>query len=269
MSSRPINDEISAVLGQFFFGGSGPSHTVLTRAFTAAGLAQYDRYDATTGTPNKQQRVMEVCQAAKHPDAAKKLADGLLNALRLNGSFKDADNIALFADLRSAFRHAGWSLSDDGRLERVGSIDLETGGRAALDEQLERLRRNMDDPAAVLGIAKDLVEAVSKFVLEDGGMTPPKDAQFDWLVYLAFERLKFTTGVIDESVPGAKQLRAIFKSAQTIVLQLNELRNLQGTGHGRTLPTGLSKETARFVIREVTHVTELMLSTHDHQMGRG
>jgi hypothetical protein len=177
-------------------------------------------------------------------------------------------NATLVADLRSAFTHAGWTLSDDGRLDRVGSVDLETGGRAALDEQLDRLRRNMDDPAAVLGIAKDLVEAVSKFVLEDGGMTPPKDAKFDWLIYMAFERLRFTTAVIDESVPGAKQLRAIFKSAQTVTLQLNELRNLQGTGHGRTLPTGLSQQTARFVIREVTHVAELMLSTHDQQMGR-
>ena len=61
---------------------------------------------------------------------------------------------------------------------------------------------------------------------------------------------------------------AIYQSAKTTALTINELRNLQGTGHGRTLPTGISTETGQYVIREATHVAELLLSTHDRQMGR-
>jgi hypothetical protein len=99
-------------------------------------------------------------------------------------------------------------------------------------------------------------------------MPLPKGAPFDMVITLAFERLSFVTGRINATVPGASQVRAIHTSAKKIAQQVNELRNLQGAGHGRTLPTGISPETARFVIREVTHIAELMLSTHDRQMGR-
>ena len=34
------------------------------------------------------------------------------------------------------------------------------------------------------------------------------------------------------------------------------------------LPTGVSPETGRYVIREAAHVAELMLGTHDRQIGR-
>jgi hypothetical protein len=56
-------------------------------------------------------------------------------------------------------------LDDGGGLTREGVIDLSTGGRAALDEQLKRLQRSTDDPGQLLGSAKDLLEAVTKFVL--------------------------------------------------------------------------------------------------------
>ncbi|WP_186324511.1 abortive infection family protein [Microbacterium paludicola] len=269
MNSSSLNDEIAGALGRFFFSGAGPSHGALTQAFTSAGVGQHDPYDSTLGTPNKQQRVLEVSRRAQRDTfASKKLLENLLNALRLDGAFRDASQSDNVQNLRAALLHTGWNLSEDGRLERAGFVDLDTGGRQALDEQLERLRRNMDDPAALLGIAKELLEAVGKFILDDGGMTLPKNAPFDMIITLAFDRLSFVTGRVDETIPGARQVRDIHSSAKKIAQQVNELRNLQGTGHGRTLPTGISPETARFVIREVTHVAELMLSTHDRQMGR-
>lgn len=269
MNGSLLNDEVVGALGRFFFGGGGPSHAALTQAFTSAGVVRHDPYDSKTGLPNKQQRVLQVGRLAQRDAAAaKKMTENILNALRLDGAFRDAAEAENVRSLREALQHVGWTLSDDGRLQHAGYVDLDTGGRAALDEQLERLGRNIDDPAALLGIAKELLEAIAKFVLDDGGMPVPKSAPFDMVITLAFERLSFTTGQVDEAVPGAKQVRAIHGSAKKIALQVNELRNLQGTGHGRTLPTGISPETARFVIREVTHVAELMLSTHDRQMGR-
>lgn len=50
---------------------------------------------------------------------------------------------------------------------------------------------------------------------------------------------------------------------------INELRNDHGTGHGRTLPTGVSVDAARFMIRQATMVAEMLLAAHDRQMGRG
>ena len=142
------------------------------------------------------------------------------------------------------------------------------GGRPALDEQLSRLRHNVEDPGVLLGGAKELLESICKFVLEEQSMLPDRRADFDELLALALDRLQLQPQLVDVTVPGGKQVRAIYQSAKTTASTINELRNLQGTGHGRTLPTGISRETGRYVIREATHVAELLLSTHDRQMGR-
>lgn len=88
-----------------------------------------------------------------------------------------------------AFRRAGWALTDEGVLSPVGAIDLTTGGREALDEQIARLRRATDDPGQVLGSAKDLLGTVAKFVLEEVCMPQSAHADFDHVWYLARERL--------------------------------------------------------------------------------
>ena len=121
---------------------------------------------------------------------------------------------------------------------------------------------------SVLGGAKELVEAIAKFVLEEGSFPVDPRIPFPGLIEISFERLGLLPAVINESVEGAKQIHDIYRSAKKTVIAVNELRNLQGTGHGRTLPTGVTVEAARYVIREATHVAELMLTTHDRQMGR-
>lgn len=267
--SAPLNDEVAGAIGQFFFAGIGPSHSDLTQAFKGSGLLDHDPYNPATQTPNKQKRVIAVCSAGARKSAtARNLVELLLNALRLHGSFSSSENGQRVDDLRSALTHAGWGLTNDGRLEQLGKIDLETGGRVALDEQLQRLRRNVDDPAAVLGGAKELLEAIAKFVLEEGGFPLDPRVPFPGIIEISFERLGLLPAVINDSVEGSKQIHDIYRSAKRIVIAVNELRNLQGTGHGRTLPTGVTVEAARYVIREATHVAELMLTTHDRQMGR-
>jgi len=42
------------------------------------------------------------------------------------------------------------------------------------------------------------------------------------------------------SGPGAEQVKKILGATWTIAEQVNQLRNLEGAGHGRTLPTGVT-----------------------------
>lgn len=272
MSSTLLTDEVSAALAQFFYSGDGPSHATLTRCFTACGLADVDPYDPSTGMPNKQQRVLTVSAGARRRPGGvdDKLLEQLLTALRVGRIFHatDPDVRERVATLRSALTAKGAGLDAEGRLQRTSPIDLVTGGRAALDEQLARLRHNAEDPGALLGGAKELLESICKFVLEEQAMLPDRKTDFDELLALALDRLQLQPQTVNAMAPGGKQLRAIYQSAKTTASTINELRNLQGTGHGRTLPTGISKETGRYVIREATHVAELLLSTHDRQMGR-
>ncbi|MFC8037974.1 abortive infection family protein [Paenarthrobacter sp. NPDC057355] len=275
MKSQPISQEVGAALARFFFGGAGPSHAKLTRAFMAGGYGDDDLGAPKPGTasgPNKEHRLLHVfAVAVRRPANSKALIQALLTDLRVHGSFT-ADHDKYFPEAvrsaQAAFTRVGWNLSDDGQLFPMGEIDLSTGGRQALEEQLERLRKNTDDPAALLGTAKDLLEASAKFVLEGVGFPVSGKEDFNQLWYLSRERLNLLPQNVDTNVPGYKSIQAVLGSAWKIADQVNALRNLQGTGHGRTLPTGVTGELALLVVREACSVADFMLSTLDRQLGK-
>ncbi|MEP7763230.1 abortive infection family protein [Sanguibacter sp. 25GB23B1] len=267
--AEPVSADIGATFGQFFFRGDGPSHSTLTGVIHEGGYGDDDPFDPATKTPSKQQRVLTVFRSSlRHPSGAHKLVTAMLSALRVGDHFTPGSSVyspELVSRLRRAFAMQGWDLSSDGHLARLGDIDLDTGGREALEEQLARIQRNVEDPAALLGAAKDLIESISKFVLEETHMLPERKMDFPEALHLAMDQLGMVPRAVDSSVPGGKAVRAVYQSAQTIALQVNELRNAQGTGHGRTLPTGVTAETARFVIREAAIIAELLLSSLDRQ----
>lgn len=266
-----LTDEVAAALARFYHGGSGPSHSQLTASFVASGYGDADPYDLALGTPNKEQRVLAVARAAmRRPANERKLVEHLLVLLRVGNHLRlpDGEPSAETRTLQRALRRCGWQLTDDGVLASIGIIDLETGGRPALDEQIDRLRRSTEDPGALIGSAKDMLEAVAKFVLEELDLPVSKSADFNYLWHLARERLGLLPAQAPTSVPGGLAIRKILQSSWAIAEQVNTLRGLQGTGHGRTLPTGVSAEVALLVVREACSVAEFTLSTLDQQRGR-
>ncbi|MCV7040508.1 abortive infection family protein, partial [Mycolicibacterium moriokaense] len=211
-------------------------------------------------TPNKETRVRRAIQAAtRRPTRARLLIDCLLRDLRVGGHFEDGSIPS--GDLsraQAAFRRQGWILSDSGEIAEL-VVNLDTGGRPALNEQLSRLQRADDDPALALGSAKDLLEAVAKFVLSELEWPIQPNADFGQLWYLARERLGILPQQVAGTTLGANHIKSVLQSAWTIAEQVNALRNLQGTGHGRTLPTGVTAELARLVVKEACSVAEFAL----------
>ncbi len=270
VTSGPISDDIAAAVGAFFHGGDGPTHSVITRVLIGAGLNDDYQYDPQATGPNKEHRVMSAFTRSSRYGGGQKLLDGLLSALRHAGliGLPAAERSEDEVRLKAALSRSGWKLTDDGQLRTVTRADLETGGRAALDETLERLRGSGADPALAIGTAKDLLEAVAKFVLEELGMPVAKDMDFNAIWYIARERLGILPDKVDQSLLGYKQIRAIHQSSWTIAENVNELRNLQGTGHGRTLPTGVSEDLALLVVREACSVAEYMLQLLEKEHGR-
>ncbi|SLC92396.1 Uncharacterised protein [Mycobacteroides abscessus subsp. massiliense] len=124
-----------------------------------------------------------------------------------------------------------------------------------------------DDPALALGSAKDLLEAVAKFVLAELDWPVQNNADFGQLWYFARERLDILPQQVAGDTPGAKHIKSVLQSAWLIAEQVNALRNLQGTGHGRTLPTGVTSELARLVVKEACSVAEFTLTTLDRVKG--
>jgi hypothetical protein len=270
VTTAPASDEVAGAFGLFFHAGIGPSHSALTGVFQRSGYSDADSYvPGDPDGPNKETRVQSVVRAAaRRPARARDLIEGLLTTLRVAGCFKATSDDARgrVQTLQAALRRAGWSLSDDGALSPIGTIDLDTGGRDALDEQLARLRGATSDPSLLLGSAKDLLEAVAKFVIEELGGTAPKD--FNQLWYLARDRLGVHPTQVVPNTAGSEQVRSILQASWTIAEQVNQLRNLQGTGHGRTLPTAMSPEMAMLVVREACSLAQFMLSTLDSVIGR-
>ncbi|WP_234709551.1 abortive infection family protein [Mycolicibacterium cosmeticum] len=204
----------------------------------------------------------------RRPRHARPIIDALLVDLRALGCFTNGiieqDVISRVA---AAFATQGYELTAEGELRRLGAVDLSTGGRLALDEQLERLLRAEDDPALAIGSAKDLLEAIAKFVLDELDWPHSEKDDFSKLWYFARERL----GLLPQNVaagPAQAEIRAVLQSSWTIASKVNELRNDHGTGHGRTLPTGITPEIAQMVVREACSVGELALTTLDRQVGR-
>lgn len=271
MRASLVGDEIGAAFGGFFFGGDGPSHSTLTRVFSAAGYSSDDPYDVSTGTPNKESRVLAVFAAARRrPDRARDLVDALLVQLRRHRCFEESAEDSVkwnVKTLRASLRRAGWDLTDAGELITLGQIDLTTGGRPALEEQIARIKRSSEDPGALIGTAKDLLESVAKFVLEEVGMPTTSNTDFPALLYLARERLGLLPKDVDVVLPGGEAIRKILQASYQIAEQVNALRHVQGVGHGRTLPTGVSAEMALLVVREACSVAELMLTTLHRKYG--
>lgn len=253
--TTPASVEVAACMGRFFTGGIGPRHTDISAVFGQFGFDDVDPYDPVEGTPNKETRVRVVIGAAVgRPRRARPLIEGLLAEMRAHGSFERSssayDELSV-QSLRQALLRTGWELTDGGTLGPVGIIDVQTGGRQAIDDQLGRLHRATDDPALLLGTAKDLLEAVAQSVLEELEFPYRAKADYAELWYLARERLGIHPRDIDVSVPGGPHVRQILQSAWAIADSVNALRASHGTGHGRTLlPSGVSAEMALLVVRE-------------------
>ncbi|CDZ90273.1 abortive infection family protein [Rhodococcus ruber] len=270
MVRPPVSEEIAATVARFYKGGAGPTHTKLTSAIRVGGYVDADPWDPVMKTPSKEIRVVTVIRAAtRAPIRARELMEALLRDLRADGHFDDGTvTVEALRRAQAAFAEQEWNLSDQGHLTQKGPINLDTGGRPALDEQLRRLQRAGDDPALALGSAKDLLEAVAKFVLHELDWPLAGNPDFNQIWYFARERLNLLPQQVPGDTPGAKHIKAILQSAWKIVEQVNELRNLQGTGHGRTLPTGVSPEMARLVVREACSIAEFTLSALDRSKGQ-
>lgn len=91
---------------------------------------------------------------------------------------------------------------------------------------------------------------------------------FDELWFHARDRLGIHPKQVALDQSGAAAIQAVLQSAWTIADATNKMRNLQGTGHGWTLPTGVTREMALLVVREACSVAEFVLTTLDRSVGR-
>jgi len=92
---------------------------------------------------------IEGCFTARHDQAEEQRRRGNVSALQ------------------RAFARIDWELTDHGQLRPAGFGEVSaTQGRPAVEDQLAGVRRSTDDPALLLGTAKEVLESTAKYVLD-------------------------------------------------------------------------------------------------------
>mgnify|MGYP001151566369 CR=1 FL=1 len=120
-----------------------------------------------------------------------------------------------------------------------------------IEIQLERLRLAVQftDGSLAIGTAKELVETVSRVVLDSSSSGPPQPSattDFDPLTVKAHEALKRRAN--KEDLTADSRVAEIANSARKMVSKGNEIRNTHGTGHGRVEPPGVAAEMIQLVV---------------------
>ena len=172
-------------------------------------------------------------------------------------------------DLIRSLRRDGVPISDEGELTmsvvalNVPLSDFDRLSEPGVVQQhLERMSVNVEkDPAAAVGSAKELVESVCKFILEDYSIAYDKNDSLLDLYKKTSKALKLNREAVPDSVKGSEAAQRVLQNLATAVQSLAELRNELGLGHGKTKPSPAFARHARLAFNASRSVVEFLLET--------
>lgn len=252
---------LGRALGQFWAGGAGPTHGQIDEVFALFGL--------DPGPGSKRDRVNQAVKIAA-PEEIAVLVGELVELLRTDLAFDRSNEFAAsqsdINQLGEALEPYRLKLSDGGRLEHSGGFVADAAtlpDEPALREHIGRMQRALGDgdTAQLIGSSKELLETTAKLVLVRVG--EPEPSKFPALVGRSLEVLKLHPKS-DLSARGdlTEPVRKILGGVLQVALGVNELRNDQGTGHGRAAASiSLKDRHARLAAGAAVVVATLMLDT--------
>ena len=91
----------------------------------------------------------------------------------------------------------------------------------------------ISDPDLAIGTAKELIETCCKTILKEITGSEPKNENFQKLVKETVKALNLIPEGIPSKARGSDAIKNILKSLTVITHNMNEIRALYGTGHGR------------------------------------
>lgn len=185
--------------------------------------------------------------------------------------------------LRRCVAGDGFDLLDDGN-----RIDLAPKSGAAATNVLQHLRthgekishenvlsriRNIErtcesSPADAIGSAKELIEAVCKDIIERSGETFDKAANPSALVRQTLKCLHLAPDDIPERSRGVDAIKAMLNGLGNIAHQMDELRALYGSGHGKpSSARGLTPRHARLAVGSAGTLCLFLIETFEARRG--
>ena len=91
-----------------------------------------------------------------------------------------------------------------------------------------------ENPTEAIGKAKELIESCCITILERCGKTIEKKWDYNRLVTETRKLLQITPNDIKDNIPEAETMRSLLGSLATIANNIAQLRNVYGSGHGKS-----------------------------------
>lgn len=268
MKKLPLNDEIavafSLLVDDALVVTRKPSHADLDNIILRNKVDKGDpKLNGQNANVGKAKRVNAVLNWALEYDqeAGETFVSSLLSLIRGHGGFReDSPNFIGYESIRnlqSSLKAEGVILLSDGMvtlvvLDNLSDLEMEE----ALEGYIRRAKKGASDAALLTGTSKDLLEAVAAHVITRL-LGKYQQSNFPTLLGLAFHLLGLSTA----NTKGDNEITSrLEKSMYELGCSVNNLRNKQGTGHGRPfLPTVTDIE-AKAAIESMGVISEFLLS---------
>ncbi|MGH9498318.1 MAG: abortive infection family protein [Terriglobales bacterium] len=144
---------------------------------------------------------------------------------------------------------------------------LATPDASYVAQQITRMETAVaNDPALAIGTAKELIETICKTILDERNRTYSKSADIPELVKATAKALKLTPDDIPDTAKASDTIRRILGNLGSIPQGIAELRNLYGTGHGKTTRTkGLGSRHAKLAVGAAATLAVFLIETHNER----
>jgi len=275
MTKAPLSDPIIIAIAQMVDDAQSerrdPSHSDLEFEIKRLGLSAGDP-KSLGQIVGKAKRVRAVLSWAYEQNflAGQEFVAALISLVRGHGGFRESSPNYIgrhnAENASAAFAGEGYELSSDGEL-RSRMLDNLSGLALtdALQAYIRRAKRGSDDAALVTGTGKDLLEAVAGHILQQQYGSYSTISNFPTLLGQAFIALGLATPA-DPVVSGEPANKRIERAMYELACGINQLRNKQGTGHGRPWAPSVTEMEARMAVEFMGVVAERLLNL---QQGKG
>jgi len=244
-----------------------PSHSAIEYQIQRTGLSQGDPNKA--GAPlGKEKRVRGTLSwAMEHNyEGGQSFIFALISTIRGCGGFREESPNYVghnaIEDAVSAFRSEGFLLSHDGELLPL-SLDNLSGAEltAALEAYVRRAKKGATDAALVTGTGKDLLEATVAHILNERSFAYDPRTNFPAMLGMLFVALGLST-TQHKVEPDEQANKRLERSIYEVACAVNNLRNKEGTGHGRPWLPIVTDSQAHLSIELMGAIAEFLLASH-------
>jgi hypothetical protein len=135
-----------------------------------------------------------------------------------------------------------------------------------INKQIQRLEKATEtDPDLAIGTSKELIESCCKTILDEFKVSyNEKDIDVTRLTRLTMEQLGLLPKNIAPDSKGSDIIKKILGNLSTISQGMAELRNIYGTGHGKSgTAVGLTPRHARLAVTSASALVHFLFETFE------